>query len=113
MHVGWKSPSQIIIRCLVPLLGLAATSSSALGQGDTGFLRGKGNLDFVLSYSLDTYDEFWIGDDKISDAPFGRVDRNAINGYLAYGLTDDIDITASMSWVYVETDDVFDDNDAL
>lgn len=78
-------------------------SGPALAQGDSGFLRGKGNLDVALSYSLDTYDEFWVGRTKVSMPMVGRVKRHTGSVYGAYGLTDDIDLTATLSFVSAES----------
>jgi hypothetical protein len=60
----------------------------AQGQGDSGFLRGKGRTNIALSYSLDSYDDFWIGHSKVESPPFGRVSRHHLNLYGAYGLTE-------------------------
>ena len=97
------------MRALVVVACISGLPVSAVGQGDTGFLRGKGNMDLAISFSLDTYDEFWIGNDRIHDPPFGRVDRYALNLYGAYGLTDDIDLVANASYVAVTTEHIFDD----
>jgi hypothetical protein len=75
---------------------------------DSGFLRGRGKLDFSINVGQDSYDRFWIGSEPIEDAPFGRVDRNTVNLNIAYGLRDNIDITAGVSYVSVSTDAIFD-----
>ncbi len=97
---------------LAAMLVLAA-SQMAQAQGDSGFLRGEGNLDLVLSYGLDTYDEFWIGDSKVTNPPFGRVTRQYFTVYGAYGITDSIDLTLNAAYVHVDTDAVFNDEDGL
>jgi len=104
---GWEISRLLVIGFVL------STARLAVAQGDEGFLRGMGHLDIALSYGLDTYDEFWIGDDKIDDAPFGRVTRQYVSLYAAYGLTDEIDLGLNGSYVYVDTDHVFDDEDAL
>ncbi len=88
-------------------------SAGAVAQGDSGFLRGKGKLDVALSYGLDTYDEFWVGGDKISGAPFGRVTRHNVNVYAAYGLTDSIDLALNGSYVYASSEEIFEDEHGL
>jgi hypothetical protein len=92
-----------------------ACSSLAHGQGDSGFLRGAGNLDLAVTYSLDTYDEFWLGNTKINNdtAGFGRVYRQAANVWAGYGLTDEIDLSISGSYVYVSSEEVFPHEDGL
>ena len=92
---------------------LAIVSQPVRAQGDSGFLRGQGKLDLALTYAVDTYDRFWIGSDTVDDAPFGRVSRQTANIYGAYGLSDDMDLAFSASFVYVSTDEVFDSEKAL
>jgi len=93
---------------VLALTAALAIPPRALAQGDSGFLRGQGNLDFSVAYGVDTYDRFWIGSESVEDAPFGRVSRHTVNAYAAYGLRDDMDLAFNASYVYVETDEVFD-----
>ncbi|HET6201381.1 MAG TPA: transporter [Planctomycetota bacterium] len=82
---------------VAPLAALFA--GSALAQGETGFLRGAGHLDTVLSFSKDAYNKFWLGTDKVHDPGVGRVTRSTYNLYAAYGLTDDVDLSLNAPWV--------------
>lgn len=79
--------------------------ASALGaQGETGFLRGAGRVDVALTYTLDTYDEFYVGSDKVEMAGVGEVDRTGYSLYVAYGLNDDVDLIASAAYIEAESD---------
>jgi len=92
----------------LPILPVCVALSSALfpasAQGETGFLRGKGNTDIVLATTLDTYDEFWVGTDRVAMAGVGEVDRMTYTLYSAYGATDDIDVILGASYVEAEAD---------
>lgn len=79
-------------------------SSSAAAQGETGFLRGKGKADVVLSYTIDTYDKFWFGDDRLSMPGVGEVNRETYTLYTAYGLNDRTDLILKGSYVRSESD---------
>jgi hypothetical protein len=79
-------------------------AAPALAQGDTGFLRGTGKADFVFSWTQDSYDSFWIGDDKVSPADVGEITREAWTLYGAYGLREDMDLVVSGSYVSSESD---------
>ncbi|MBL8862168.1 MAG: hypothetical protein JNK02_09160 [Planctomycetes bacterium] len=79
-------------------------ASPALAQGDTGFLRGAGKTDYVLSWTQDSYDRFWVGEDKVSDPGVGEITREATALYVAYGLRDDMDLVLSGSYVSAESD---------
>lgn len=86
---------------LVPSLLLVPLA--ALGQGETGFLRGAGHTDVSVTYSLNTYDRFWIGSREVEDAAVGRIDRRTVSVYVAYGLTDAIDLVGNFAWARSES----------
>ena len=81
---------------------LLAAAPFAAAQGETGFLRGQGRSDVVLSYTLDWYDEFWVGDDKVEDPGVGEVERASYTLYAAYGLDAETDLFLSASYVEAE-----------
>lgn len=103
---------------VVPGLCLAAAAASLAGvahaQGDTGHLRGLGRTDVSFSYSMDLYDEFWVGSTKVSDPTVGEVTREAVNLHVAHGVRDDLDLVFSASWADAENDGTsdFDDKSA-
>ncbi len=86
---------------LLPLAAAPTLLLSALAsaQGETGFLRGAGHLDASISYTKDAYNEFWLGTRKVHDGGVGRVARTTYNVYLAYGATDDVDLSLSAPYV--------------
>src|SRR5688500_2439232 len=81
--------------------GAALVMPARADAQDSGFLRGLGHLDVALSWSLDTYDKFWIGDREVSndDLGFGRINRHALSLYAAYGVTNDIDVALTAAFV--------------
>ncbi len=95
-----------------PMLQLVLRSAIAIGfvcsvvhaQGETGFVRGKGKLDVSLSYTIDSYDEFWVGKDRVSADAVGEVERETYSLYMAYGLRDDTDLFMSGALVESESD---------
>ncbi len=86
--------------------GLLALSGSAFAQGETGFLRGEGKLDVVLSYDSDSYDVFFLGSSPFAP-PIEDVERQRFGIYAAYGLTSDIDLTLSGAYVNAEGGEEF------
>ncbi len=89
-------------------IGLAAAvatlSSSAFAQGDNGFLRGAGRTDAAITYAFDSYDHFWVGDNKVEDPGVGEITRESLNLWVAHGLREDLDLVGSFSLVEVEND---------
>jgi hypothetical protein len=100
---------------LLSVLSVSLLTAAASAQGDTGFLRGKGRFASALSYTLDYYDEFWVGDNKVSDPNVGEIERATYSFYTAYGLNDDIDLVLNANYVEAESDGAagFDDESAL
>jgi len=94
------------------LLALGALASA---QGDTGFTRGQGRTDVAVSYTLDWYDEFWVGSDKVENPDVGEVERATYNLWAAHGLSEDLDLVGSASYVEAESDGAagFDDESDL
>ena len=88
---------------LVPV-SLSVASTPLLAQGDNGFLRGQGKLDLSLTYTNDSYDHFWVGNDKVSDPAVGTVTRETTALYAAYGLRDDIDLVFNAAYVGADSD---------
>ena len=83
---------------------LAALAPRAGAQGADGFLRGEGRLDVAFSYVFESYDHFWVGDDKVEDPAVGEVTRESVNLYAAYGLAESLDVVGTLSYVDAEND---------
>ncbi len=83
---------------------LATVVPAVQAQGETGFLRGAGNFDLSLNYDYDSYDRFWVGDTKVQVDGVGKITRQAISLYGAYGLSDNLDLVATATYVDVDSD---------
>lgn len=79
-------------------------SSVAAAQGETGFLRGAGRADIALTYGEDSYDQFWVGNVRVSDPGVGEITRRTVSLYTAYGLSDDTDLVFGAAWVEASSD---------
>ena len=69
-----------------------------------GFMKNKKGLDLVLSYSNESYDEFFFGNEK-RDAPAaygGEITIRSVNLYAKYGLSEDLEV--AMNIPYILTD---------
>jgi hypothetical protein len=103
------------IRIEAVVLASALLATSAAAQGDTGFLRGQGHFTAAYSYTNDSYDQFWLGNDLVSPPQVGKVERETASLYVAYGLTDAIDLVVNANYVEAETSgtDPIEDQDDL
>lgn len=77
---------------------------AAVGQGDNGFLRGRGKLGAAYTYEADSFDHFWVGSTKVKDPAVGELTRESGNLWVAYGLTDEFDLVVNASYVDAEND---------
>jgi hypothetical protein len=91
--------AKYVRRSSAVLLCVAFASASAFAQGDTGFLRGQGHFDAAISYTREHFDEFWVGNSKVSDPSVGRITRQTYALYGAYGATNDIDIEFNIPYI--------------
>jgi len=98
-------------RAALPIVLLSSTP--ALAQ-DTGDLAGEDRLNVALAYTLDTYDDYWIGDTFAPDesATFSRIDRHALSLWASYGVTSYLDLTANLAFVHVSLIDSFADGES-
>src|SRR6188768_1446344 len=95
--------AQLVRLAFLPA-AISIASTPLFAQGDTGFLRGVGKWDLAMTYTNDSYDEFWVGDDKVSDPAVGEVTRETWSIYSAYGLREDMDLVLSAAYVEASSD---------
>jgi hypothetical protein len=88
----------------VALAAVAALGSPLSAQDTNGFLRDKGAGDVALSYTSESYDQFWAGETKVSAPPLGEVTTESWSLWTAYGLTDDLTLVVQLPYVDAEGD---------
>lgn len=86
----------------VALAVVAALPASA--NNINGFLREKGEFDVALTFTSESYDQFWVGDTKVSDPGLGEVSTDSWSLWLAYGINKDITVWANIPYVDTEGD---------
>jgi hypothetical protein len=91
---------------LPALLALAAagTGTSLPALDLNGFLPGRGQGDVALSYTTEGYDEFWVGETKVSDPGVGEVEIKSFSLWLQWGLTDNLAVVANLPHVDAGSD---------
>lgn len=95
---------------LAVALAMAAAlglSSPALAADINGFLREKGHGDVAVSYTTESYDEFWMGETKVTTdaAGLGKDVKTRTEAvWLAYGVTDRLTFVANLPYVKAEGD---------
>lgn len=108
-----RSSSRTLIRALVLLAALAAAGPA--GAIDVnGFLPAAGKGDIALSYTAESWDQFWVGETEVDSPPeLGTVDITSVTLWARYGLTDDVAVIFNLPHVDVDNDGAvdFDDSD--
>lgn len=88
-------------------LALAVTGSmprSVLALDLNGFLPEGGRGDVAISYTAEGYDEFWVGDTRVSDPGVGKVDIQSLTLWFQWGLTDKLAVVANLPYVDADSD---------
>jgi hypothetical protein len=84
--------------------GLLAGPAHAVASDVNGFLEPAGRGAAVVSFTYESYDEFWMGTNKVSDPGLGRVRTNSTTFYTQYGLSDRVTLLANLPYVNTRGD---------
>lgn len=86
----------------VLILGFHGVSAGAMDLN--GFLPAAGEGAAALSVTSEGYDEFWVGERKVSNPGVGEVDIESLTLWGRYGFTDRLAVVANVPWVDAEGD---------
>lgn len=91
-------------RAALLTLALGATAQPLAATTIDGFFPAAGEGDLVLSYAAEGYDEFWVGDTKVSDPGVGEVETTSESLWGRFGLTDDLAVIFNVPYVHADSD---------
>jgi Putative MetA-pathway of phenol degradation len=83
---------------------LAATPQPAQALDLNGFLPAAGETTLALSYTAESWDEFWVGTRKVSDPGVGEADIRSLSLWGRYGFTDRLALVFNLPYVDAESD---------
>lgn len=69
-----------------------------------GFMPAAGEGAVALSFTAESYDEFWRGETRVSNPGVGEVETRSLTLWGRYGLTDRMALVANLPWVDAEGD---------
>jgi len=92
------------IGCLALALGSAAPG---FALDLNGFQPAAGQGDIALSYTFESYDEFWFGEMKVPVPNGGEVETTSFTLWGQYGLTDDLALVVNLPYVDADSDNGF------
>ena len=90
-------------RLFVATAVAALAAVPAVAQDLNGFFPAKGQGDFALSYTDESYDEFWVGTHKMSVPDIGKVTTRSLSLWGRYGFTDRVAVIANVPYVDVDS----------
>jgi hypothetical protein len=97
-------------RCAVSLLALVVLvvllAPAALEAQDlNGFFPPRGETQIALSYSSESWDQFWRGTVKVPTPPFlGKADITTFSLWMRHGITDRLALVGTLPYVNAESD---------
>ncbi|HEX5758126.1 MAG TPA: hypothetical protein VF121_02935 [Thermoanaerobaculia bacterium] len=97
---------------VVPFAALAAAAAPSAALDINGFMPGAGRGALAFTATVEGYDEFWVGDTKVSDPGVGEVETNSLTAWFTWGLTDNFALVVNLPYVDTTSDGLggFEDN---
>jgi hypothetical protein len=86
------------------LAGLVLGTPMVAALDLNGFMPARGEGTIALSYTSESYDEFWVGKTKVSDPGVGEVETDSIAAWFRYGLTDRVALIVNVPYVDATSD---------
>jgi hypothetical protein len=89
---------------LIVVATAVAIAAPAAALDINGFLPEAGHGDLAVSYTAEGYDEFWVGDIKVSDPGVGDVDIDSLSIWFDWGFTEDLALVVNAAYVDASSD---------
>lgn len=91
--------------CFLPVaLAALLVPASAAAMNLNGFLPARGEGAVAVSYTAESYDEFWAGETKVQEPALGEVETMSVSVWTRWGFTDRLALVANLPYVEVSTD---------
>lgn len=84
--------------------GTLTAPTIAVATELTGFLQPKGSGALSISHTFEVYEDFWVGDTKVSDPGVGRVETGSLSLWLEWGLLERVTLVGSLAYVDASSD---------
>lgn len=108
IHADTPSPPNVGRVRYAAAAALFFLVAAVAGRGQDivdGFTRGAGNTDVAITFLNESYDQFWVGDQEMDlPPPLGSISVNSLNIFAAHGITDNLDVVASLPWISASAD---------
>ncbi len=90
------------------LITLCSTllQSNVYGQAPIidGYFQGKGNASIAVGYAFNSFDSFFAGEEEVDPVPaHEEIEQSIINLYASYGILDNLDVTATLPYIFAQS----------
>lgn len=101
-----KRPLFALRLYLIPCAALMsfAVAHPAAATNLNGFMPEAGHGDLAVSYTAEGYDQFWVGDVKVSDPGVGDVEIDSVAAWFQWGFTDNLALVVDAAYVDASSD---------
>jgi hypothetical protein len=89
---------------IAALLLAAGVAAPAQAFDINGFMPARGQGDVAFSYTMESYDHFWVGETKVSDPGVGEVETDSLSVWFQWGFTDSFALVANLPYVDTTSD---------
>ncbi|HKH43720.1 MAG TPA: hypothetical protein VKM72_03560 [Thermoanaerobaculia bacterium] len=91
-----------LVSC-VAVMGLVL-AGPAEATNMNGFMPEPGHGDLAISYTNEGYDQFWVGDVKVSDPGVGEVEIESLAAWFQWGLMENLALVVDAAYVDASSD---------
>ncbi|MCC7437979.1 MAG: hypothetical protein IT211_05725 [Armatimonadetes bacterium] len=100
LRYRWQLPARPTVRLLLAATVLMAGVATTTAQvAVDGFMRGAGKTSASVSFSTESYDEYWQGTTLRSNPNLGTISTQSVGLYVAGGVTDYVDVVLSLPYI--------------
>ena len=94
---AFRNPTfRILLPALLLVAGVATTTAQVAVDG---FMRGAGRTSASVSFSTESYDEYWQGTTLRSNPNLGTISTQSVGLYVSGGITDYVDVILSLPYI--------------
>lgn len=86
------------------LLLAALPLTPGLALDINGFMPEAARGDLAVSYTAESWDEFWVGETRVSDPGVGEVETDSLAVWFQWGFTDNFALVANLPYVDTTSD---------
>lgn len=100
------APDRALLVLALLVLTLLVLNPSTLPAADlNGFFPAPGETQLALSYSTESWDEFWRGSEKVSTPPaLGKADIMSLSLWMRHGISERLALVGTLPYVDAEAD---------